>query len=156
MLHRMEAFVTAGTGFLLAVLWFDLMHDVLVRGHDPSEVLPEPALAGIAGYYARVTTDAHPMGRLVAVAMLGTVAAIVVELATGYDPVWVPAVSVPLALAPMGLAGRRTFPNAARLGQRIDDPTEQSRLARAIYRDHRLCLVCMAVLLIIQLGASAR
>jgi len=27
----MEAFVAAGVGFLLAVLWFDLMHDVQVR-----------------------------------------------------------------------------------------------------------------------------
>ena len=36
----MEAFVAAGAGFLLAVLWFDLMHDVQVRGHDPSADLP--------------------------------------------------------------------------------------------------------------------
>ena len=50
----------AGAGFLLAVLWFDLMHDVQVlrlpAGEDPSA-----ALTSIARYYRRVTTDARPM-----------------------------------------------------------------------------------------------
>jgi len=58
-------FVTGGAGFLLAVLWFDLMFDVQVAGHDGEE-LPEPVLASIAGYYARVTTAARPMNRLIA------------------------------------------------------------------------------------------
>jgi len=31
------AFVTAGAGFLLAVLWFDLMHDVQVHGRVPRQ-----------------------------------------------------------------------------------------------------------------------
>lgn len=151
----MEAFVTAGAGFLLAVLWFDLMHDVLVRGHDPAADLPEPALAGIATYYARVTTDARPMNRLIGLMMLATVVALVVELASGYDPIWVPLVSLPLAIAPIGLAGRHTFPSAVRLGARSDDATEQSRLARAIHRDHRFCFVSISLLLVVQLGAVA-
>ena len=44
----MEAFVTAGAGFLLAVLWFDLMFDVQALGGG---VLPEDKLASIADYY---------------------------------------------------------------------------------------------------------
>jgi hypothetical protein len=58
----MTAFVTAGGGFLLAVLWFDLMFDVQVLGRDERE-LPEERLASIAAYYARVTTAARPMNR---------------------------------------------------------------------------------------------
>ena len=54
----MAAFVTAGAGFLLAVLWFDLMFDVQVIGHRGA-VLPEAVLASIAAYYARVTTRAR-------------------------------------------------------------------------------------------------
>src|SRR6185312_1844083 len=50
-----NAFVSAGAGFLLAVLWFDLMFDVQARGG--SEVSPA-ALSSIAYYYARVTTGA--------------------------------------------------------------------------------------------------
>ena len=64
-----SAFVTAGAGFLLAVVWFDLMFDVQVIGTRERE-LPEPVLASIAGYYRRVTTAARPMNRLVAAVML--------------------------------------------------------------------------------------
>ena len=39
----MTAVAAAGAGFLLAVLWFDLMFDVQVRGHDGAE-LPEDVL----------------------------------------------------------------------------------------------------------------
>ena len=41
----MSAFVTAGAGFLLAVLWFDLMFDVQVRGEG--EVVSEEVLASM-------------------------------------------------------------------------------------------------------------
>src|SRR5260370_980869 len=64
----MQAFVGAGAGFLLAVLWFDLMFDVQVAGHVGA-VLPDPVLGSIAAYYRRVTTEARPMNRLVAAAM---------------------------------------------------------------------------------------
>ena len=47
----MNAFVSAGSGFLLAVLWFDLMFDVQVLGGDEGE-LPEQTLASIAAYFA--------------------------------------------------------------------------------------------------------
>jgi hypothetical protein len=151
-----EAFVAAGAGFLLAVLWFDLMHDVQVRGHDPAVDLPEPVLASIAGYYARVTTGARPMNRLVAVAMLATLAAVVVELLEGLEPAWLPWASFVLVLAPVGLAGRRTVPSAVRLGARRDDAAGQSRLARTIYRDHLVCFVGIASVLLLQLGSAAR
>ena len=150
----MEAFVAAGAGFLLAVLWFDLMHDVQVRGHHERE-LPEPVLASIAGYYARVTTGARPMNRLVALAMLGTVAAIVVEIVGGLDPIWMPWASLVVAAVPIGLAGKRTVPSAVRLGTRQDDIAGQSRAARSILRDHIFCFACITVLLVLQLGAAA-
>jgi hypothetical protein len=151
-----EAFVVGGAGFLLAVLWFDLMHDVQVRGHDPAVDLPESVLASIAGYYARVTTAARPMNRLVAAVMLATLVAVVVEIIEGLEPAWVPWVTF-VSLAPaVGLAGRRTVPSAVRLGTRRDDVATQSALARSVYRDHRFCLVCITLVLIVQLGSAAR
>ena len=61
-----------GIGFLLAVLWFDLMFDVQVLGHHDTE-LPTDVRDSIAAYYRRVTTTAaRPMNRLVAAAMLVT------------------------------------------------------------------------------------
>ena len=77
----MHAIAAAGAGFLIAVLWFDLMFDVQAR--LPGAALPEAVLASISAYYRRVTTEASPMGRLVSVAMLVTVAAIVGGLLRG-------------------------------------------------------------------------
>src|SRR5260370_16932877 len=69
----MPSFAAAGAGFLLAVLWFDLMFDVHTRKHA-GDVLPPEVLASLANYYRRVTTDAYPMNRLVALVMVLTLA----------------------------------------------------------------------------------
>ena len=74
----------AGAGFLLAVLWFDLMFDLQTRKHTRD--LPPPAvLASISAYYRRVTTEAYPMNRLVALVMVLTLAAICAEIMQGID-----------------------------------------------------------------------
>jgi len=143
--------VAAGAGFLLAVLWFDLMFDVQVlrlRGRP----VPEAVLASVAGYYRRVTTEARPMNRLVALAMLTTLVAIGVQAAVGGTPAWVSVISALAALTGIGLAGSRTVPAAVRLGGRTDPPERQAALARAIGRDHLVCLGAIATLLVIQLG----
>jgi hypothetical protein len=145
------AVVTAGAGFLLAVLWFDLMHDVQVRGHTGSE-LPEPVLASIAGYYRRVTTDARPLNRLVALSMVVTLAALIAEAAGDASPAWAVVVSLAAAVAPITLAAARTVPSAVRLGRRQDSPAAQSRLARRIHADHWFCLAGIALVLVLQIG----
>ena len=131
----MRALASAGAGFLLAVLWFDLMFDVQVRGHSAAE-LPEAVLASIARYYARVTTAARPMNRLVALAMLVTLAALIVELFGDELPVWRAAASLLLTFGAIGLAAAHTVPSAVRLGTRHDDRLTQSQMARSILRDH--------------------
>jgi len=145
--------VSAGAGFLLAVLWFDLMFDVQVRRQPPGE-LTEPVLASIAAYYRRVTTAAAPMNRLVAAVMLLTLAAIVVQIAAGDAPAWVGWVSLALAAAPIGVAGSRTVPGAVRLGSRADPPARQSELARSICRQHLFCFASIAALLAVQLAGA--
>jgi hypothetical protein len=147
----MQSTVAAGAAFLLAVLWIDLMFDVQVLGHGDDDV-PEPALASIAGYYRRVTTEAHPMNRLVGAAMLGTVLAIVLQVVGDDAPGWVSAVSAVAAVAPIGLAITRTVPNAVRLGAGRDLVASQSRLARSICRDHLFCIASIGALLVVQLG----
>ena len=63
--------ITACAGFLLAVLWMDLIFDVQVLAHrHAGDELPEPVLASIAGYYHRATTTSRPMGRLIALIMV--------------------------------------------------------------------------------------
>src|SRR5438132_12512122 len=85
----MNAFAAAAAGSLLAVLWFDLMFDVQTRKHARDAVLPPDVLASISAYYRRVTTEAYPMNRLVALVMLLTLAAICVEIAQGSNAWWI-------------------------------------------------------------------
>lgn len=147
----MSAFVTAGGGFLLAVLWFDLMFDIQVVSHRERD-LPEEVLASIAGYYGRVTTTARPMNRLIAAVMLATLAAIVSEIAAGGHERSVAWVSLVLAVPPILLAGARTVPSAVQLGRRVDSAREQSALARTIFREHLFCASAIAGLLAVQLA----
>jgi len=145
--------VTAGAGFLLAVLWFDLMFDVQVLRH-PGPDVPEPVLASISRYYRRVTTDARPMNRLVALVMLVTVGAIAVQAGRHDVARWVSVASAVLALAPIILAGTRTVPSAVRLGADEAPPEVRSALARSICCQHLFCAVSIAALIAVQLIAA--
>ena len=143
----MTPFICAGAGFLLAILWFDLMFDVQIA-HGTGR--PQEALASIAGYYRRVTTAARPMNRLVAAVMLGTLASIVMQIVRGEHPRWVGWVALLLAGAPILLAGIRTVPHAVRLGAQADSLSTQQELARSIYRDHLVCISSILAVLLIE------
>ncbi len=149
----MVPLITATTGFLLAVLWFDLMFDVQVLRHRGSREVPEPVLDSISAYYRRVTTTASPMGRLVGLVMLVLITAVVTQAARGDSPVWVSAVSLSAAAVAIGLAMVRVFGAARRLGARTDPPHVQSALARGILRSHLICLAAIILLLVVQLAA---
>ena len=149
----MTAFVTGGSGFLLAVLWFDLMFDVQVLGHSRGE-LPAQVLESIAGYYGRVTTGARPMNRLIATTMVATIAAIGLQIAAGDAPRWVGWASLACAGSAILIAAGHTVPSAVRLGARADTIDVQSRLARSIFRDHLVCLAAIGSVLVLQLAIA--
>jgi hypothetical protein len=143
--------LAACAGFLIAVLWMDLMFDVQGLGGDGS--VPEPALASIAAYYRRVTTDAGAMSALIAGVMITAVAGAL--LAAVRTP-GVGSIAALLAIAlPVGLALLRIVPNAVRLGQRADAIAVQEQLARRIAREHLLCLAAVIVFLLLQLTAAS-
>ena len=146
--------LTACAGFLLAVLWMDLMFDTQagLRGAEPDE----SAVASISAYYRRATTTSQPMGALIAVVMGVLLVCLGIEAWRGGRPNWVIIASAVLAGGPILLALLRTVPSAVRLGRSSDTPAEQSRLARAIYRDHILCLAGMAAFLLLWLAVVPR
>jgi hypothetical protein len=117
-------------GFLLAVLWMDLMFDVQVLAHRGRGTLPEPVLASIGDYYHRATTTARPMSHLIGLVMAIMLSALGFRAALGDDPAWWLPVAAILAAGPVLLALVRTVPNAVRLGRRTDTAEEQTRLAR--------------------------
>jgi hypothetical protein len=152
-----SAILTLCGGFLLAVLWMDLMFDVQVLRHRGTQrELPEEVLASIAGYYRRVTTTARPMGHAVGVMMAVAVLVLLAQISWGHEPRWVGVASLPLCAAPTLLALLRVYPNAVRLGSRLDSRADQSTLARAICRDHLLCLGGIIGFVALQLFAGLR
>ena len=147
----MTAFVTAGAGFLLAVLWFDLMFDVQTLRQPPGD-LPKPVLTSISTYYARVTPAARPMNRLISLVMLATTVALITQLAGDDAPDWAASASLACALGAIVLAGAHTVPSAVRLGRADDDIAERTRLARTVTRDHLICIAAIVSVLVLQLA----
>jgi hypothetical protein len=148
---RVRVIACSGAGFLLAVLWFDLMFDIQIRGNAPDRDLPEAVRASIAGYYARVTTAARPMNRLIALVMVVTIAATAAELLRGDLAIWRALPAFVLTVVAVGIAALRTVRNAMRLGRQTDDATQQSQLARSILCDHLVSLGAIAVVIVLQL-----
>jgi hypothetical protein len=134
----------------------DLMFDVQVLRYRDTPNVPEDVLSSIAAYYRRVTTLAQPMNRAVGGMMLVLVLTLLAQIIGGRAQRWVGVASSPFCGAPILLAGLRVVPNAVRLGSRVDAVGEQSRLARAICRDHLLCLGGIVVFLALQLCAALR
>jgi hypothetical protein len=137
----------ACAGFLIAVVWMDLIFDVQVLRHRGTDELPEPVLASIAAYYHRATTTSRPMSYLIALVMVILLGALGFAWVRGDNPISLLAVATILAGLPIVVAVTRTFPHAVRLGARTDGIVEQSKLARAICVDHLLCLASMSAFL---------
>jgi hypothetical protein len=151
----LHTLLAACGGFLAATLWFDLMFDVQVLGHAAAPAaLPDAALVSIAAYYRRVTTDAHPMQRLIGVVMALTVLGSLWMLRRRprSTRVWL---GVLTSAVPIGLAVVRVFPNAVRLGGGAESLVERSALARAIFVDHVFCLASIAVFTVLQIALAA-
>jgi hypothetical protein len=147
-----HAAAASGLGFLLSVLWFDLMFDVQAR-HPRAGDLPAEVRDSIAAYYRRVTTAARPMNRLVALAMVVTLGALVGEIVTGDVAAGFAWASLVLTVSAIALAAARTVRNAVRLGTQADGAATQSALARRILGDHLACLAAIAIAIGLQVAA---
>lgn len=147
--------LTACSGFLLAVLWMDLIFDVQVLAHRGAGELPDAVLVSIADYYHRATTTSRPMSRLIALVMVMLLFSLGFRVARGHDPAWSLVSSGVLAVVPIALALLRTVPNAVRLGNRVGSPAQQTQFARAIFRDHLVCFGCMLAFLALWVARGA-
>lgn len=126
------------------------MFDTQISGKRGS-TLPEDTIDSISRYYSRVTTTARPMNRLVGIAMLGTLIALVVQVQQQQIPTSRAIISLVLAVVAISIALGRTLRNAIRLGRQDEDLVTLSRLARLVMRDHLICFVALGLLLMLQL-----
>ena len=150
-----HALLAACGGFLIATLWFDLMFDTLVLGQAAAPVpLPEAVIASIAGYYRRVTTDAHPMQQLIGAVMAVAVLVGAWDLRHRSHRV-LRVMAMVMSAVPIGLAAARIFPDAVRLGAGTGSPAELSALARGIFLGHVFCLASIVTFTAIQIVLAA-
>jgi len=82
-----------------------------------------------------------------------TLAAICAEIVQGKNPWWIGWGAIALAGSGFVPTMIRTVPNARRLGMGADSVEQQSRLARAVCRDHMLGFVRMTAVFVLQLIA---
>jgi hypothetical protein len=148
----MPRILAASGGFLLAVLWMDLMFDVQVLASELGGApMPESALASSAGYYRHVVTESALMRQFISLVIVVTVGGSLVQATRGGGARWRRILAPLLCGSASTLAALRIIPNAARLGARTDPTEGQSALAAAIFHDHVLCFVAIAAFVAIQL-----
>jgi hypothetical protein len=148
---RMARALAACGGFLLAVLWMDLMFDAQVWRVSGIPAVDATAVHSIAAYYRRVTTDGSPMNGAIPVVMAVTVAGAGWRALRARGRRRVRLTGLVLAGAAIVLMALRVFPAAVRLGTAADPPDVQVALARAILHDHLLCLGAIALFTVLQL-----
>lgn len=137
-------------GYLLAVLWIDLIFDFpAVPYRNKPGVLPEEVLVLMTGFYRRIA--GRPF--LIFIIMLVGLAALLDELVRGLVPAWVAGVSLFLFLAPTVNAILRVMPTARRFGSRVDSLEKQTELAHGFMFMHGSSFVMISLLLVVQLFA---
>ncbi len=140
-------------GFMLAILYIDLMFDVMSVPHRRSgTTLPKELLDPITHYYRRVTQNPY----VLMFVMLTTTISLVLQIVYGLAPRWAAYTS----LAVMGLAMVtgivKVIPTARRLASGKDPAEVRTRLIHGVFTAHALLLVCILVLAAIQLVAAGR
>src|SRR5215510_12566876 len=138
-------------GYLIAVLWVDLIFDSLVLPHHDKETLPEEVLATMSSFFKRLTHKP----RLIFVVMVTMFMSMILQIVQGTVPAWVAWTSLVLVVAPTGYASTRVMPAARRLGSRIDGVEKQSELARSPFAMHSFSLFLMTLLMVVQLYAAS-
>jgi hypothetical protein len=140
------------SGYLFAVLWFDLMADVSITGVTTA-IIPEANLAPVAAYYRLMF---GPMSWLVKAVMLTSIACALLQLTIQALPRSARIAAVLLNAAPVVLALNQVVPNALRLAARTDSLEVQSQLARSIYAGHVASILCIGALCLLELYVLVR
>ncbi len=139
--------LTAGAGFLLGVLWMDLLFDAQVLVGDGAD-----ALASVAAYYRRATLEAEPLPWLIALVMVAMVAALAGEIRRAPRPRSRVVLRAAAAVGPIVFALGYIVPQARSLAH-LGDAAHALATARSIAWTHVAAFVSMACFLVLQLSA---
>ena len=140
-------------GFMLAILYIDLMFDVMAVPHRRSRAtLPKDVLDPITSYYGRVTQNPY----VLMFVMLATTISVVLQIVYGLTPRWAAYTSLAAIGLAMVVGVVKIIPAARRLASGKDPAEVQTRLVQSVLTAHVLLLICILVLAAIQLVAAGR
>jgi hypothetical protein len=153
MIHR--CVLICGGGFLLSVLWMDLLFDSQVVG-ESGPTLSDQSLSSIRHYYQRIQTDKSPLLILIAGVMLVTILTAVYDLVRAVKRRGWQMAALFSSSAPIVFAQLVIIPQAALLGSGQESLKIQSELARSIFLEHLVCIASITVFLAIQFRLAQR
>ncbi len=140
-------------GFMLAVLYIDLMFDVTaVRYRGTNAPIPADVVRPIASYYGRITQNPYVLMFVMLTATVCIVAEIVYELV----PRWAAYSSLVFMAFAMLAGGGRVIPAAQRLASGKDPEDRQTQLIHSMFPGHIVLLVSILLLALVQLSTTLR
>ena len=138
-------------GFMLAVLYIDLMFDVSAAPYrHTGTTIPKEVLDPITNYYGRITQNPY----VLMFVMLTTTLCIVTEIVYGLAPRWVGYSSLILMGMSLVAGTLKVIPTARRLGANKDSDDVRTRMAHSLLPFHVFLLFDILILAAIQLFAA--
>jgi hypothetical protein len=138
-------------GFMMAVLYIDLMFDVsAVPYRKTKAVLPKEILDPITHYYGRITQNPF----VLTFVMLTTTTCIGAQIVYGLASRWVGYSSLFLIGLSMVTATLKVIPTAQRLGSAKDPEEARTRMVHSLLPAHILLLINILLLAAIQFRAA--
>ena len=138
-------------GFMIAVLYIDLMFDVsAVPYRHTKTTLPKDVLDPITKYYGRITQNPY----LLMFVMLTTTVCVVAEVVYDLVPRWVGYSSLFLMGLNMVVGTVKVIPTAQRLGSVKDSEDKQTSLVHGMLPFHLVLSISVVLLAAIQFSAA--
>jgi hypothetical protein len=139
-------------GFMIAVLYIDLVFDASALSYrDSSEPLSAAVLGPIATYYRYITRNPY----LLMLVMLTALGCILAQIVYGLAPRWAAYASLSVMAANMLVAVSKVIPTAKRLAGGKDEVGLQSHMVHSMLPYHLALLAAVLLLAIVQLLALA-
>ena len=139
-------------GFMMAVLYIDLMFDVSAAPYRRTKgALPRDVLDPITHYYGRITQNPY----VLMFVMLTATLCIGAEIVYGLAPTWVGYSSLFLMGLSMVTGTLKVIPTAQRLGAGTDSEEVRTRMVHSMLPFHLVLLINILLLAAIQFSAAA-
>lgn len=137
-------------GFMLAVLYIDLMFDIMAAPHKKNAVLPPLVLDSITHYYGRITQNPF----VLTFVMLTTALCLGAEILYDLVPRWASYSSMFLMVLSMMTAIVKVIPTAQRLGAGTGSQEERTRMIHSMMPAHLILMVNILLLTAIQFSVA--